>query len=139
MHLKVIRLFVESVLRYGLPANYIGITVLVRLLFFSLFPFLFTLNVRGMGFLFENSGFSFVRISLIKRLFVLCFQPEPKTQNKILSTLNSHFSYLAPRSNSKRVKNKAGSGGEDFLGEYQTIMEQEFLDFVVFDVPWIVN
>ncbi|PAV21816.1 ATPase V1 complex subunit C [Pyrrhoderma noxium] len=93
VHLKVIRLFVESVLRYGLPANYIGITVL----------------------------------------------PEPKTQNKILSTLNSHFSYLAPRSNSKRVKNKAGSGGEDFLGEYQTIMEQEFLDFVVFDVPWIVN
>ena len=92
-----------------------------------------------MGFLFENSNFLFARISLTKRLVILYFQPEPKTQNKILSTLNSHFSYLAPRSNSKRVKNKAGSGGEDFLGEYQTIMEQEFLDFVVFDVPWIVN
>jgi len=29
VHLKVIRLFVESVLRYGLPANYIGIAVKV--------------------------------------------------------------------------------------------------------------
>lgn len=30
VHLKVLRLFVESVLRYGLPANYIGIAILVR-------------------------------------------------------------------------------------------------------------
>lgn len=30
VHLKVVRLFVESVLRYGLPANYIGIVVKVR-------------------------------------------------------------------------------------------------------------
>ena len=29
VHLKVIRLFVESVLRYGLPADYIGIVVKV--------------------------------------------------------------------------------------------------------------
>jgi hypothetical protein len=31
VHLKVIRLFVESVLRYGLPANYTGIILKVRL------------------------------------------------------------------------------------------------------------
>ncbi|KAL5495657.1 VMA5 [Sanghuangporus weigelae] len=93
VHLKVLRLFVESVLRYGLPANYIGITIL----------------------------------------------PQPKTQKKILAILNAHFAYLAPRSNSARVKVSAGGGGEEFLGEYQTLMEQEFLDFVVFDVPWIVN
>jgi hypothetical protein len=31
VHLKVIRLFVESVLRYGLPAEYIGIIVEVSL------------------------------------------------------------------------------------------------------------
>ncbi|KAL5518584.1 VMA5 [Sanghuangporus vaninii] len=93
VHLKVLRLFVESVLRYGLPANYIGIAIL----------------------------------------------PQPKTQKKILAILNAHFTYLAPRSNSARVKVGAGGGGEEFLGEYQTLMEQEFLDFVVFDVPWIVN
>jgi V-type H+-transporting ATPase subunit C len=29
VHLKVIRLFVESVLRYGLPANYVGIVIKV--------------------------------------------------------------------------------------------------------------
>ncbi|KAH8120634.1 ATPase, V1 complex, subunit C [Phellopilus nigrolimitatus] len=93
VHLKVVRLFVESVLRYGLPANYIGISI----------------------------------------------KPEPKSQKKVLATLTSHFTYLAPRSNSARTKVKAGTGGEEFLGEYQTLMEQEFLDFVVFEVPWIVD
>lgn len=29
MHLKVLRLFVESVLRYGLPANYTGLVIKV--------------------------------------------------------------------------------------------------------------
>lgn len=29
VHLKVVRLFVESVLRYGLPANYIGVAIKV--------------------------------------------------------------------------------------------------------------
>ncbi|KAI5119923.1 hypothetical protein M0805_000888 [Coniferiporia weirii] len=93
VHLKVVRLFVESVLRYGLPANYVGIVI----------------------------------------------KPEPKTQKKVLSTLTAHFAYLAPRSNSKRSNAKESASGEEFLGEYQTLMEQEFLDFVVFEVPWIVN
>jgi len=31
VHLKVIRLFVESVLRYGLPADYIGMVVKVSI------------------------------------------------------------------------------------------------------------
>lgn len=31
VHLKVVRLYVESVLRYGLPANYVGIIIKVRL------------------------------------------------------------------------------------------------------------
>lgn len=31
MHLKVVRLYVESVLRYGLPANYVGIAVKVSI------------------------------------------------------------------------------------------------------------
>ena len=29
VHLKIVRLFVESVLRYGLPANYLGIIIKV--------------------------------------------------------------------------------------------------------------
>jgi V-type H+-transporting ATPase subunit C len=35
VHLKVVRLFVESVLRYGLPANYVGIVVKASSLLFN--------------------------------------------------------------------------------------------------------
>lgn len=35
VHLKVLRLFVESVLRYGLPANYIGLAIKVCALTYS--------------------------------------------------------------------------------------------------------
>jgi len=90
VHLKVVRLFVESVLRYGLPANYVGIVT----------------------------------------------KPEPKTTKRILAVLTNHFSYLSPRSN-RAIGNKGEN--EEFVGEYQTLMEQEFFDFVLFEVPWIVN
>ena len=63
-------------------------------------------------------------------------QPEPKLTKKTLTLLTTHFSYLSPRSN--RAKGKKGDT-EEFVGEYQTLMEQEFFDFVLFEVPWIVN
>ncbi|KAF8226063.1 ATPase, V1 complex, subunit C [Tricholoma matsutake] len=90
VHLKIIRLFVESVLRYGLPANYIGLAV----------------------------------------------KPDARSAKKTFSVLQSHFTYLSPRSN--RAKGKKNEGDE-FIGEYQSLMEQEFYDFVLFEVPWIVN
>jgi len=89
VHLKVVRLFVESVLRYGLPANYTGIAV----------------------------------------------KPDPKSAKKTFGLLQAQFSYLRPRSN--RAKSGRGESDE-FVGEYQTLMEQEFFDFVMFEVPWIV-
>jgi len=89
VHLKVIRLFVESVLRYGLPANYLGIAV----------------------------------------------KPDPKSAKKTFGLLQTQFSYLRPRSN--RAKGGRGENDE-FAGEYQTLMDQEFFDFVMFEVPWIV-
>lgn len=63
-------------------------------------------------------------------------QPEPKSSKKILGLLQTQLSYLRPRSN------RAQSGrpeGDEFIGEYQSLMEQEFFDFVLYDVPWIVN
>ncbi|VDB84504.1 unnamed protein product [Peniophora sp. CBMAI 1063] len=91
VHIKVIRLFVESVLRYGLPANYIGFVV----------------------------------------------KPNPQTTTRSLGLLQMHFTYLAPRSSGGKAKAGA-SNNDDFLGEYQTLMEQEFFNFVLFEVPWIV-
>ncbi|RDB28518.1 V-type proton ATPase subunit C 1 [Hypsizygus marmoreus] len=90
VHLKVVRLFVESVLRYGLPANYIG----------------------------------------------LVLKPDSKSTKKIFNVLQAHFAYLSPRSN--RAQGKKGEG-EEFVGEYQSLMDQDFFDFVLFEVPWIVN
>jgi len=91
IHVKILRLFVESVLRYGLPANYLGLVI----------------------------------------------KPEPKGSKKALSVLTTQFAYLAPRSN--RSKSKSQGGTEEMAGEYQNLMEQEFLDFVLFEVPWIID
>ncbi|KJA25947.1 hypothetical protein HYPSUDRAFT_159558 [Hypholoma sublateritium FD-334 SS-4] len=90
VHIKVVRLFVESVLRYGLPAEYIGIVI----------------------------------------------KPDPKNVKKIFDVLQTSFSYLRSRSNAAQG---GKAGGEDFIGEYQSLMDQEFFDFVLYEVPWIIN
>lgn len=89
LHLKILRLFVESVLRYGLPANYVGFAI----------------------------------------------RPEPKYTKKSLSVLTNHLSYLSPRSSGRAQKHGTA---DEFAGEYQSLMEQEFFDFVLYEVPWIV-
>ncbi|KAG6911776.1 hypothetical protein DXG01_000022 [Tephrocybe rancida] len=91
VHLKVVRLFVESVLRYGLPANYLGLVI----------------------------------------------EPDPRVTKKTFNLLQTHFTYLSPRSNGS-TKGKGKGEGEEFIGEYQSLMDQEFFDFVLFEVPWIV-
>lgn len=90
VHLKVLRLFVESVLRYGLPADYMGLAI----------------------------------------------KPDTRYVKKAFSTLTSQLSYLAPRSG--RSNKKLKGGNEDFVGEYQALLEQEFYDFVLYEVPWII-
>jgi V-type H+-transporting ATPase subunit C len=63
-------------------------------------------------------------------------QPEPKSAKKTFGLLQSHFIYLRPRSKNSQFKQ---GGGDEFIGEYQSLMEQEFFDFVMYEVPWIVN
>ncbi|KAG8709586.1 Vacuolar ATP synthase subunit C [Ceratobasidium sp. 395] len=92
VHLKIVRLFVESVLRYGLPANYVGLMI----------------------------------------------KPEPKTTKRTLDVLNTHFAYLGAKTKNRAAQKKSGGMDEDFVGEYQTLMEQEMFDYVLFEVPWIV-
>ncbi|KIL71074.1 hypothetical protein M378DRAFT_20487 [Amanita muscaria Koide BX008] len=91
VHLKVTRLVVESVLRYGLPAQYSGIVI----------------------------------------------KPEPKTVKKVFNVLQAQFAYLKPRSNAPGTAK--GTENADFVGEYQSLLDQEYYDFVMYDVPWIVN
>ncbi|KAI6045119.1 ATPase V1 complex subunit C [Pisolithus marmoratus] len=90
VHLKILRLFVESVLRYGLPADYMGLAI----------------------------------------------KPDARYVKKAFNILTSQLSYLAPRSGRSSKKFKGGS--EEFVGEYQALLEQEFYDFVLYEVPWII-
>jgi V-type H+-transporting ATPase subunit C len=93
VHLKVVRLFVESVLRYGPPANFTGVVII----------------------------------------------PEPKTTTKLISTLQTQFQYLAPRTKGSKFKGKTGGGDAgEYGGEYAALMEEEIFDFVLMEVPRIV-
>ncbi|WWC60366.1 uncharacterized protein I303_102937 [Kwoniella dejecticola CBS 10117] len=96
-HLKTVRLFVESVLRYGLPADYAGVIV----------------------------------------------KPEPKTAVKTLRSLSDHYTYLASASRGPSTKKtKSGgntAGGEDVGGEWASVMEAEYYDFVLFEIPKVIT
>jgi V-type H+-transporting ATPase subunit C len=66
-------------------------------------------------------------------------QPDPKQTKKTFNQLTRYFSYLNARTRGPGQKKKGGDGqGDDYVGEYQTLMEQELFDFVLFEVPWIV-
>jgi len=97
VHLKIVRLFVESVLRYGPPANFAGVVIL----------------------------------------------PDPKTTKRLVTTLQSQFTYLAPRSKSSKSKASAtastGDAVAEYGGEYAALMEEEIFDFVLMEVPRVVS
>ncbi|WVR03777.1 hypothetical protein IAU60_000772 [Kwoniella sp. DSM 27419] len=96
-HLKTVRLFVESVLRYGLPADYAGVIV----------------------------------------------KPEPKTAVRTLRSLSDHYSYLAAASQGPSTKRgKSGavtSNADDVGGEWAGVMEAEYYDFVMFEIPKVIS
>lgn len=63
-------------------------------------------------------------------------QPDPKSGKRAFNVLQSQFAYLRPRSNPNQNKKQAAN--EDYVGEYTSLMDQEFFDFVLFEIPWIV-
>ena len=68
-------------------------------------------------------------------------KPEPKTAVKTLRTLSRHYSYLASSSRGPSSK-KAKSGGvtaDEVGGEWQTVMEAEYYDFVLFEIPKVLT
>lgn len=58
-------------------------------------------------------------------------QPEPKTAVKTLKQLSARFNYLASRKDkaTKQVQT------DDMVGEWANVMEQEYYDFVLFEIP----
>jgi len=55
---------------------------------------------------------------------------------KTFNVLQTQFAYLRPRSNQKSHGKQ--SVNDEYVGEYSALMEQEFFDFVLFEIPWIV-
>lgn len=55
-----------------------------------------------------------------------------------MATLQAQFAYLGRRANPDKLKSQSGGTGEDAGGEYQNLLEQEFFDFVLYEIPWIV-
>ncbi|GAA5889694.1 hypothetical protein JCM5296_002434 [Sporobolomyces johnsonii] len=90
VHLKVVRAYVESVLRYGLPAAYFGAVV----------------------------------------------KPEPKSLSKLITALSSFLVPTHASHSTHSASKKGGGGGDDAaaLGEYASLMEGEYYDFVVFEI-----
>ena len=64
-------------------------------------------------------------------------QPESKATKRTLATLQSQLAYLGRRGSQPQGK-ASGTSGEELGGEYQTLLEQEYFDFVLFEIPWIV-
>jgi V-type H+-transporting ATPase subunit C len=99
---------VESILRYGLPAEYMGIVIKVHMSIPS------------------------YRLTFITHLP----QPDPKNVKKLFNVLQTQFASLRPKSNASQG---GKIGAEDFIGEYQTLMDQDFFDFILYEVPWIIT
>lgn len=99
----------ESVLRYGLPAQYVGLILKVR-------------HHGTLSFCFDPT----------------ILQPDPQSIGKILNVLSNELSYVSARGNKSEKKGGDDSEERDRLpGEYQTLLEQEFFNFVLCEIPWI--
>ena len=60
-------------------------------------------------------------------------QPEPKTAVKTLKQLSARYNYLA--SGKGKEKKGGSSGATEEMGEWANVMEQEYYDFVLFEIP----
>lgn len=63
-------------------------------------------------------------------------KPETKNAKKVFNVLQTRFAYLSPKSNAAQPGTKTGN--EDFVGEFQTVLDQDFFDFILYEVPWII-
>lgn len=69
-------------------------------------------------------------LDVAHRLQPLFLQPNPKRTKALLSTLVSHYDYLASSSSDKTKKSDTAGSGET-PGEYTALLEQEEWPFVL--------
>ncbi len=53
--------------------------------------------------------------------------------------LQRQFTHLSARSQGPAKFKGGSSTNEDFVGEYQSLLDQEFFDFVLYEIPWVVS
>ena len=64
-------------------------------------------------------------------------QPEPKQSSKLVKVLSEHFGTGAKGDKvKKRVGNSQNNSNQDasLAGEYANVLEEEYLDFVLFEI-----
>jgi V-type H+-transporting ATPase subunit C len=93
------------VLRYGLPAEYAGVIVKVSS---------------------RKDSFHGPMIPIADNL-----QPDPKTAVKTIKQLAARYNYLG----SGKSKDTKAAANDDVVGEWANVMEQEYYDFVLFEIP----
>ena len=60
-------------------------------------------------------------------------KPDAKASLKTLKSLSGYFTFLA----TKQKSEKGSSTDHDVGGEFGAIMDQEYYDFVLFEVPQV--
>lgn len=67
--------------------------------------------------------------------FACCnsLKPDAKSSLKTLKSLSGYFNFLT----TKEKSTKGSSGDNDVGGEFGAIMDQEYYDFVLFEVPQV--
>jgi V-type H+-transporting ATPase subunit C len=109
VHLKFLRAYIESVLRYGVGMEYCYGIIKVD-----------TFHLMGPLTIFLS----------------LCIQPEPKQSSKLLAFLAQQLSPYVSESGNKNKNKKGGAVATDELGgEYANLMEQEWFDYILFEIP----
>lgn len=101
----------ESVLRYGLPANYFAVVIKVR---FRLI------------------------VILLSRSNQIILQPAPKQATKLLAALSAHLvGTISPSAQKVKKVGKSSTADDAAAGEYANVLEGEYYDFVVFEIEKI--
>jgi len=70
---------------------------------------------------------------------IIARQPEAKTSLKTLKSLSSYFQFLSSKERSTAKGSSSSGNNDEVAGEWGAVMEQEYFDFVLFEVPKVIS